>query len=75
MQERLIFTAWQEQAGWARDLPALKAAMVAAHPDKEGGEHNAFIEARRRYEKAAKRISKRGVRTRKTTGNTAWAPA
>jgi hypothetical protein len=36
------------------DLAALKAAMVAAHPDK-GGSHATFIAARRAYEAARQR--------------------
>jgi len=34
------------------NLAALKQAMAAAHPDREGGDHEAFIAARARYEKA-----------------------
>lgn len=33
------------------DLPTLKAAMAAAHPDR-GGTHETFIAARQRYENA-----------------------
>lgn len=32
-----------------RDLVALRAAMIAAHPDR-GGSHEAFLSARREYE-------------------------
>ena len=40
-----------------RDLPALKAKMVAAHPDK-GGTAARFIKARAKYE-AARRATRR----------------
>jgi hypothetical protein len=33
-------------------LEKLRQAMVNAHPDKEGGSHEAFIKARRNYEAA-----------------------
>jgi hypothetical protein len=46
------------RGGPAPDLAALKAAMIAAHPDK-GGTSAAFIEAQRRYVAA-----KRGFGTR-----------
>lgn len=37
------------------DISALKAAMAAAHPDR-GGSNEAFIEARRRYVDARRRV-------------------
>jgi hypothetical protein len=35
----------------------LKAARIAAHPDKPGGSHEAFIEADRRYQAATKQTA------------------
>jgi hypothetical protein len=40
------------------DLPALKAEMAAAHPDR-GGSNAAFIEARARYVAARRRLRER----------------
>ena len=45
------------------DLAALKAAMVAAHPDKGSGSAAAFIRARANYV-AARRVLRRKVAAR-----------
>ena len=61
---RNIEATYRLGGGPAPDLAALKAAMVAAHPDK-GGTAAAFIEAQRRYVAA-----KRGSRTHSSEGQT-----
>jgi hypothetical protein len=41
----------RSHGGGKRRIAELRAAMIAAHPDK-GGSHDAFISARRAYERA-----------------------